>query len=318
MSNIRFPELHRPSILFVGVTTGRSFIRKLFPVWAEILELGEVRLEGVDLPPNDTAESYRRVIDFIRTEPLAMGALVTTHKINIYRHAGDLFDRFDLYGGLLGEVSSISKQNGQLIGHAKDPITSGLAFEAAAGQSYWRENPQAQALILGSGGSALAFAAYLLGQARENHPKRIVLTGRTPTRLERLEQRLRPLDRDGIVECRRITGAEDHDVLVGELPEFSLVVNATGMGKDRPGSPLTDAARFPVHGFVWEFNYRGELEFLHQAKAQADSRELIVEDGWRYFLHGWSEVIAEVFHFSLSSDIFQTLRTAADELRRRT
>jgi shikimate 5-dehydrogenase len=74
-----------------------------------------------------------------------------------------------------------------------------------------------------------------------------------------------------------------------------MVVNATGLGKDGPGSPLTDAVPFPDHGLVWEFNYRGDLVFLDQARAAAAARSLTVHDGWVYFIHGWTRVIAEVF-----------------------
>ncbi|MEN6364098.1 MAG: shikimate dehydrogenase, partial [Rectinema sp.] len=83
--------------------------------------------------------------------------------------------------------------------------------------------------------------------------------------------------------------------VVGGLKPRSLVVNATGLGKDAPGSPLTDAVSFPEGGLAWEFNYRGELVFLNQARAAAKSRGLYVEDGWVYFIHGWTRVIAEVF-----------------------
>jgi shikimate 5-dehydrogenase len=62
---------------------------------------------------------------------------------------------------------------------------------------------------------------------------------------------------------------------------------------------LTGAAVFPLDGFAWEFNYRGELVFLDQARAQAKTRRLTVEDGWIYFIHGWTRVIAEVFHVNI-------------------
>jgi shikimate 5-dehydrogenase len=90
--------------------------------------------------------------------------------------------------------------------------------------------------------------------------------------------------------------AEKNDAVVNALRPGSLVVNATGLGKDAPGSPLTDAVRFPQDGIVWEYNYRGELVFLDQARAQQKARNLTVEDGWVYFIHGWTRVIAEVFH----------------------
>ena len=59
-------------------------------------------------------------------------------------------------------------------------------------------------------------------------------------------------------------------------------------GKDRPGSPLTDAVHFPKHGIAWEFNYRGNLVFLAQANAARARDSLQVEDGWFYFIHGWT------------------------------
>ena len=78
-----------------------------------------------------------------------------------------------------------------------------------------------------------------------------------------------------------------------------MVVNATGLGKDAPGSPLTDSVSFPDNGYVWEFNYRGDLLFLEQARRQEKSRKLTIEDGWIYFIHGWTRVIAEVFQIDI-------------------
>jgi shikimate 5-dehydrogenase len=78
-----------------------------------------------------------------------------------------------------------------------------------------------------------------------------------------------------------------------------LVINATGLGKDRPGSPITDEGRFPRRAVVWELNYRGALDFLQQARRTAVERALTVHDGWEYFIHGWSCVIADVFHVDI-------------------
>ena len=87
----------------------------------------------------------------------------------------------------------------------------------------------------------------------------------------------------------------ENDRLMAEMPPGSLVVNGTGMGKDSPGSPVTDQGVFPERARVWELNYRGELDFLHQARRQEAARALFIEDGWRYFVHGWTCVIEEVF-----------------------
>jgi shikimate 5-dehydrogenase len=117
------------------------------------------------------------------------------------------------------------------------------------------------------------------------------------------------------VVYRPVTDPTDTDRLVIDLAPSSIVVNATGLGKDRPGSPITDQAVFPEDGIVWDFNYRGSLEFLDQARAQAPTRKLVIEDGWRYFLHGWSEHIAEVFDLQLSLEGFTRLATIAEKLR---
>jgi shikimate 5-dehydrogenase len=94
-----------------------------------------------------------------------------------------------------------------------------------------------------------------------------------------------------------------------ELPAGSLVINATGMGKDTPGSPVSDAALFPANAIVWEVNYRGDLRFLKQALEQRVERGLRVHDGWRYFIHGWATVIEEVFDLQIQDD--QLARLAA-------
>ena len=45
-----------------------------------------------------------------------------------------------------------------------------------------------------------------------------------------------------------------------------------------------------------------ELMFLRQARLQAPERNLIVEDGWTYFVHGWTRAIAEVFHIDIPTE----------------
>ena len=101
------------------------------------------------------------------------------------------------------------------------------------------------------------------------------------------------------------------------LKPGSLVINATGLGKDAPGSPLTDAAPWPEGGLAWDFNYRGDLVFLEQARAQQAAKRLHIEDGWVYFIHGWTRVIAEVFHIDIptSGQRFDELSRIAAETR---
>jgi len=54
---------------------------------------------------------------------------------------------------------------------------------------------------------------------------------------------------------------------------------------------------------------------MHQALAQKTERNLIVEDGWIYFIHGWSQVIAEVFHLELTPELVNELSDATSDLK---
>jgi len=93
----------------------------------------------------------------------------------------------------------------------------------------------------------------------------------------------------------QVADAVENDAVVAGAAPGSVIINATGLGKDRPGSPLTDNVVFPAGSTAWDFNYRGDLIFLNQARAQQPHLNVRVEDGWVYFLHGWTRVIADVF-----------------------
>jgi shikimate dehydrogenase len=106
-----------------------------------------------------------------------------------------------------------------------------------------------------------------------------------------------------------------NDGIMDKIPPCSIIINATGMGKDTPGSPITWNGKFPMNSIAWEFNYRGELDFMQQALAQVESRNVKVEDGWIYFVHGWSQVIAQVLHFELTPSLFDRLNETASTVR---
>jgi shikimate dehydrogenase len=291
-----------PTMEFVGVTTGSSSIMRLFPFWARDLGLDGAELVGRDLPLRAPRDAYRAAVEQIRDDPLSLGALVTTHKLALLESARDLFDEVDAYAERLGEVSSISKHDGRVIGHAKDPITSGRALAGFLAPDHFARTG-GHVLCLGAGGAGAAIVVHLVD--RDDRPERIAVTDRRPERLAEVAA-------FGDVET---ADADAADALLETLPAGSLVVNATGLGKDLPGSPISARARFPRDGLVWELNYRGELAFLRQARAQAAGLGLHVEDGWLYFLHGWSAVIAEVFDVELTPGRFDRLRTTADALR---
>ena len=304
---------------FIGVSTTRSMIMKVFPVWSGILGLGDCELRGIDLAIHDDPRRYRAVVEFIRDDPLSLGALVTTHKIDLLHAARDLFDDLDAFASLMGEVSAVAKSDGRLAGAAKDPISSGLALQAFVPTGYW-EKTRACALILGAGGSSIALSSYLADRAHgADRPAGIYVTNRSAGRIDAIRAIHKAQGVDIPVRYEVTPRPEDNDRVLGQLPTGSLVANATGLGKDGPGSPITDGALFPERGLAWDFNYRGELAFLRQARAQEASRHLHVEDGWLYFIYGWLSVIAEVFHrdIPLRGPEFDRLRAAADAARPR-
>jgi len=313
---VQLPEkATQPTMYFIGVTTGKSSIMKLFPLWAKELGLTDAVLKGIDIAIHAPEEDYRQVVDFIKNDPLSVGALVTTHKIDLYNAARDLFDFLDPYAQIFGELSSISKKDGQLVGHAKDPISSGLALETFVPKNFWFKHG-GEVFIMGAGGSARAMAAYLFNKDKgDNIPSKMHVSNRSTPRLESMKEIMKKLSPDAPIEYHHCPDAAINDTILKKMKPYSLIVNATGLGKDRPGSPLTDQAEFPENSLVWEINYRGDLLFKYQALRQKEKKNLHVEDGWIYFIHGWTQVVAEVFHIDISDEMFQCIEKISNDFR---
>jgi len=300
---------------FYGVTTGGSLIMRIFPRWAEHLGLEDVRIEGTDLPIHADPAVYRARVERLKADDAEVGALVTTHKIDLFAACRDLFDEIDEHAALCGETSCLSKRDGRLRAQAKDPVSAGQSLDAMLPPDWFRRTG-AEVLCLGAGGAAIAIAIHLLaGRGRDDRPRRLVIVDRRRDRLDALAAIVRQVDAAAPVQCVHNEDPAVNDAFVHGLAPGSLVVNATGMGKDTPGSPLTDAARFPAEAVVWELNYRGELDFLHQARAQAEERSLQVHDGWLYFIHGWTAVIEEVFDIRFTASDIAELARIAGEIR---
>jgi len=299
VSAVSYKPATKPTFYFIGVTTAQSSIMKVFPAWARNLGLGDVDIKGIDFPLHAPADDYRAAVEFLKRDPLSLGALVTTHKIDLYAAAKELFDKVDPLARMMGETSCISKQDGRLICHAKDPITSGLAIDDFLTADHFARTG-AEVFSIGAGGSTIALTWHLMQKVRgANRPSKVIVSDRTNERLDEIAHIHAGLDLD--VPCEYVVASrpQDNDAVLKRLKPGALVINATGLGKDAPGSPLSDAAAFPERAVVWELNYRGNLVFLEQARAQAEQRDLQVEDGWTYFVYGWTRVIAEVFHVDI-------------------
>ncbi len=296
-----YPPATRPTFYFIGVTTAQSSIMRVFPQWASHLGL-DAGIAGIDFAPHAPAAAYREAVAFLKADPLSKGALVTTHKLDLFAACRDLFDEIGPHAALMDEVSCLSKRDGRLVAEAKDPVTAGLALEALLPHRHFARTG-ADMLVMGAGGSAIAMTWYLMDPARgTDRPSRIVVTDVLAERLNHMRAIHHAVGAGVSVDYVHVSGAEENDRVLARLAPGALVVNATGLGKDRPGSPLTDAARFPVGGLVWELNYRGDLVFLDQARAQMHERGLILADGWTYFVHGWTQVIGDVFGIDVPTE----------------
>lgn len=304
-----------PTFYFIGVTTGKSSIMKVFPLWMKVLGREEVVMEGVDCKIHDEPVAYRRAVAQIKYDRLSLGALVTTHKIDLLTAAHSMFDYLDPYATITDEISCISKLDGRLEGHAKDPITSGASLDAIIEPGYFARTG-GDVLCFGAGGSAIATLLHLINKKdMADRPKKFTFVNRSQGRLDHARQMVGELKTDIEIDYICNSDPKANDAIMERFPPFSIIINATGMGKDTPGSPITWDGQFPLNSISWEFNYRGELDFLHQSLAQVDSRKVKVEDGWLYFVHGWTQVVAQVLHFDLTPTLFDQLNQAASTVR---
>lgn len=294
---------------FIGVSTGNSSIVKVFPTWSEILGL-DAELFGIDIPLAAEPAQIREALLELRDRENCQGALVTTHKINCYQHGFDLFEGFDDFAALCGEVSSVKVRKGKIFGAAKDPISAGKSIEEFLVENHFADG--GEVLCFGDGGAATAIGWYLA--SRKDAPEKMTFLGVGEEKLAHLSkvvQNKYPKEKLSLSLYQPELVAD----LMSALPLKSFIINATGMGKDLPGSPVPAGVGFSQAAVVWELNYRGSLEFLHQAKDQIVEKNLQVEDGWRYFIHGWTQVIAEVFELNFTLEKVYELALAAEPFR---
>src|SRR5262249_23806534 len=215
-------------------------------------------LKGIDFKPHDEPRLYREAVHFIKRDPLSLGGLVTTHKIDLYKACRQIFDSIDPHAEAMGEISSILKRSGNLYARVLDPESSGLALEAFLPPDHWRKTG-AEVFILGAGGSARALTWHL-AQRRHgaNRPSAIHVADVCKPRVDHLKKLHASWNTETALKCHLVSESSSADSILGSLKPGSLIVNATGLGKDAPGSPLSDQAKFPMKSFAWEFNYRGD------------------------------------------------------------
>jgi shikimate 5-dehydrogenase len=237
--------------------------------------------------------------------------VITSHKIDLFRAGFSKFAAADRLSATLGEISALRRTpSGDLLAYATDPLsaraaTAELNLSTSGGGT----------ICFGAGGAGVALMTALtlseteltrdtpdapcsaLGTSAPGDPLNEgdihvtdVLAGRL-AHLMRVAGSLGVASR--IVPHLQKDASGNTELLAGH-PDTHLVVNATGLGKDNRCSPLIDEAVWPRRCVVWDMNYRGPLTFLQQARAQRDALGLRIADGWRFFLHGWTNALAPI------------------------
>ena len=280
-----------PLIVFLGISTAGSLVHEVFPAWAPIFAPGCV-LVSVDLPPDAPAAEFRNVVSVMQRHPHVRGGVVTSHKLRLFQACQDMCDSQDLLVRLTHEINALDTRDG-VHAFARDPQSLDIVLAELLGASAARP-----ATCIGAGGSAIALLlASLLDVAASLRADAPILRAQPGPVADLTIIGLDQAALDGVDAVRercaapagavRLVASADADsttAIVDSAPPGSVVVNATGLGKTDDRSPLLDSATFPAGALAWDFNYRGPLPFLAQAKAS----HATIEDGWAYFVAGWS------------------------------
>ena len=288
-------------IVFAGISTSGSVVRRVFPQWMNLL--GQtLELQTIDIPADSPASPYRALVSNLAADPSVRGVVVTAHKRAVYDHAVDLLAGTDSRARSLREISVLYRQDDQLHGTVIEPasIVTTLAQMGGGTPVTARD---ADTVIYGAGGTAISLIACLTDPAwpPSARPRRLHLIDTSASRLQRAHDLAACGPARLPVRVYHSTGQASLRDL-GPLPDRSLIINATGLGKDRPGSPIRLPPSWPRRACVWDLNYRGHLLMLDDARAAAAERQLTTHDGWLLFVNGWAESLSAIIGRPISDD----------------
>jgi shikimate dehydrogenase len=300
-----------PLVLFVGISTGGSRVHQTFPAWAPLFAPGSM-LRGVDLPEDSPPSHFRALLGAMAANPCVLGAVVTSHKLRLYRACHDLLRTTDPLVELTGEVNALDTRE-RAHGFARDPQSLDVILDQTVG-----DRP---VVCIGAGGSATALLlamgldvpASLSAGTPVVRPQgtgrgHLTIVGKHQDSLDQLHAVQRRSDiPDDAVTFALAPEAASVGRIVASAPPGAVIANATGLGKTGPGSPLPNPDCFPRDAIAWDFNYRGPLTFLEQARA-ADAATI---DGWDYFVAGWSAALAAITQRPLTTELLAEAIAAA-------
>ncbi len=302
----------RSEIWFVGVSTAGSAALNAFPAWMDSLGV-EADLVCVDLPLDAPDDTYGQLIARLRASAEVIGAVITGHKARLFETARDQLDAVSDAARACREISVLRRDGNRVCGTAIEVRSSAAALREIVPEEHWATGAR-ELLILGAGGTAAALVAAIFEPPREGPagPSAVHLIDLVPARAEQLAEHIGRLSRDTAVS---VHPTEEASAVLAGLPPGSVIVNATGVGKDTPGSPIPLPATWPEQAIFWEINYRGELPLLKDAIDQTARRSLVTHDGWTLFVAGWSEALPAILNRPLTGEQRARIQKAARAAR---
>lgn len=299
-------------IYFLGITTAGSAVRKVFPAWMELLGVNAT-LEPLDIPGGAPAPPYREFLTTLLGDDRCLGAVITAHKTAVFRHAGDLLGGIEPLARHFEEVSVLFHGADGLTGTVIEQDSIATTLERMGGGTPI-VRPDADIVVFGAGGTAISLIACLTSPTWEHQPRVLHLVDLSAERLQHAREIATRAARPLVVQTHHTTGDGSLSD-VGRLPPGTLIVNATGLGKDRPGAPFALPAPWPQRAHAWDLNYRGELLMLDAARRAPAELGVTAHDGWHLFVNGWAESLVRIIGREISAAELEEMDVVASRVR---
>lgn len=293
---------------FLGVSTSKSLVNEAFPRWMNVLEK-DISLQTFDLPIGSSEKSYLQYCSELK-HPNVVGSLITSHKTEIYEYCRGQFSILSNEATKLREISAIRNTDtlGELHGHNTDLEGARRSFEKLSVQNDNWISGSREVVIIGAGGACIS----ILHCIQEHFPE-VEKVSVTEISQERITTAKEIADNNSFrAEFFLSSETERRIANSGKAP---LVINASGVGKDTPGSPVSNTSCFPKNSTFWELNYRGDRELFFRLRDQSGSANFTIEDGWQFFVDGWTFNILFVLSIVPDDNIVEEMRRCVKSLR---
>jgi shikimate dehydrogenase len=289
-------------IVFLGASASRSHVHAYFPHWASIL--GEdATISSYELPIGAPPDAYSEFGEFLLRDAENIGCVITNHKLDAYRLCLDFHFPLEPTSRALEVVSCMRRANGSLIGNAEEVQAVDRAIQTIC----WRRDGGqfSEVIIFGAGGAGRALAYSIARRVHIHHIAKITVTDTNPHRIADLARLANDWATRIPIRAALVGHGTTNDDIVEAAISPALIINATGLGKDFEGSPVSSSLVFPTGSTLWDLNYRGDLEYLAHGRAQSD---VSTHSGFELFVSSWIEALSYIFAVPVTNALVNSFR----------